>query len=134
MTSPIRGASSSNYHHFQPTSPESSPPKQSPSPGLPRSSELGPLQRMNASRRSAGQVFNVRFSDQEPTVHEVPRYDEGRQADIVVRDDAAISMKAGKLWAEHPNGLPGDVKKSTRKDPKLYAAYKDFKKNNGYKG
>ncbi|CTP84348.1 hypothetical protein XTPLMG730_0753 [Xanthomonas translucens pv. phlei] len=98
---------------------------------------------MNASRRTAGSTFNARFSD-ENTSRDLPDDYESRQADISVREDTQISQKAYSLWRRYPNGLPidtkkedakkEDTKKEVKKDRKLYAAYKEIKKNNGYKG
>ncbi|MFC3657932.1 hypothetical protein FZ025_06205 [Xanthomonas hyacinthi] len=133
MTSPIRGASSSSYYPNQTNNPESSPPPHNQSPSPAQSSGFPSLQRMNASRRTAGSTFNARFSD-ENTTHEVPGYDAGRQAHISVQEDTQISQNAYSLWKSHPNGLPSDIKKETKKDHKLYAAYKEIKDNKGYKG
>ncbi|MBC3972699.1 MULTISPECIES: hypothetical protein [Xanthomonas translucens group] len=143
MTSPIRGASSSSYHPYQTNSPESSPPPHDQSPSPAQSSGLRSLQRLNASRLTAGRAFNARFSDAH-TTHDVPEYDVGRQAHISVQEDTQISQKAYSLWKRYPNGLPidtekedtkkEDTKKEVKKDRKLYAAYKEIKENNGYKG
>ncbi|MFC0155075.1 hypothetical protein ACFFJ4_16070 [Xanthomonas dyei] len=132
MTSPIRGASSSSYHYSNESNPESSPPQQRQPPNLPPSAQFAGLQHLSSRRRRPGELLNVRFSPEEPTVHDVPRED--RTPGVVLRDDTALSASAGQLYAKYPRGLPDDVKMSTKRDPKLYAAYKDILKNNGYKG
>ncbi|UKE61542.1 hypothetical protein KM539_17735 [Xanthomonas translucens pv. poae] len=133
MTSPIRGASSSSHYPNQTNDPESSPPPHNQSPSPAQSSGFPSLQRMNASRRTAGSTFNARFSD-ENTTHEVPVYDADRQADITAQEDTQNSQKAYSLWKSHPNGLPRVLKKEIKKDHKIYTAYKEIKNNNGYKG
>ncbi|QDI04769.1 hypothetical protein [Xanthomonas cerealis] len=131
MTSPIRGASSSSYYN-QTNSPESSPPPHNQSSSHAQSSGFPSLQRMNASRRTAGSTFNARFSD-ENTSRDLPDDYESRQADISVREDTKISQEAYQLWINNPTDLPSDVKKKTKKDRKLYAAYKEIRDNKGYK-
>ncbi|MGV7167419.1 hypothetical protein [Xanthomonas axonopodis] len=132
MTSPIRGASSSSYHYSNESHPESSSPQQGQPPNSPPSAQFSGLQHLSSRHRRPGELLNVRFSTQEPTVHDVPRED--RKPGIVLSEDTALSLNAGQLYAEYPRGLPSDVKRSVKGDSKLYAAYKDILKNNGYKG
>ncbi|CAP49791.1 hypothetical protein EIQ06_14560 [Xanthomonas campestris pv. campestris] len=132
MTSPIRGASSSSYNYSHESNPESSPPQQGQTSNPPPSAQFSGLQHMSSRHRRRGELLNVRFSTEEPTVHDLPRED--RKPGIVLSDDTALSYRAGQLYATYPRGLPSDVKRSTKRDPKLYAAYKDLLKNNGYKG
>ncbi len=86
---------------------------------------------MSGRRRRPAEIFNVRFSTDNPAIHEVPCED--RKPDIVLQEDTELSRRAGMLYGGYPQGLPSDVKKSIKKDYKLYNEYKDILKNKGYK-
>ncbi|PPV07662.1 hypothetical protein XbrCFBP1976_06960 [Xanthomonas bromi] len=123
MTDRIRGASSSSHHYSTESNPESSPPQQRQPSSLPPSGQFSGLQHLSSRRRRPAELLNVRFSAQEPAAEELSP-GEDRKPDIWLREDTALSVNAYQLYVNYPRGLPSDVKRSTKNDPKLYSAYK----------